>query len=162
MLVSSLLVVASATAAERPVAVVVTNAAVTPVPVVVTNPQGGLAPVPKSMLTDVSGAITANVVPAPGAGKRFVVKHLSMFMTSNNSGAPLTDANCMLSLHQGSTSFTIATYALQHADVVGALGLSQGEYLVLGPTDSLDILCLSTPANSGGRVTVSGDTLSGL
>jgi hypothetical protein len=161
VLASSLLALASASAADRPVAVVVTNAAVTPVPVVVTNPQGGVAPVPRTLLTDVSGSSTATVMPAPGAGKRFVVRYLAMFMVSNNSGVPLTDANCMLSLHQGSTSFTVATYTLQRADVLGAMGLSQGDYLVLGPTDSLDMLCMTNPANSGGRVTVGGDLLSG-
>ena len=163
VLASSLLAFAltGVSAADRSVAVTVTNAANAPVPVFVTNPQGVAASTPKSVMTDLSGNATASVMPPPGTGKRFVVKHLAMFMTSNSSGTLLSDANCMLMLHQGSTSFTVALYVLQHADVADGMGLSVGEYLVLGPTDTLDMTCLSNPANSSGRVTVSGDVLSG-
>ena len=162
-LVSSLLAlsIVGAQAADRSVPVTVINAANTPVPVLVTNAQGGAASIPKSVLSNVFGNTTANVMAAPGTGKRFLVRHVAMFMTSNSSGTLLSDANCLLALHQGSTSFTIALYALQHADVASSMGLSLDEYIALGPADSLEMTCVSNPGNSSGRVTVSGDLLSG-
>lgn len=153
--------VAGASAADRSVAVTVTNPATAPVPVLVTNAQGAAAAMPKTVMTDLFANVTANVMPPPGPGKRFVVKHLAMYMASSSSGTPLSDANCMLEMHQGSISFTIGLYALQHADVIGAMGASLGEYLVLGPSDALDMICLSNPANSSGRITIGGDLLSG-
>jgi hypothetical protein len=152
---------ASASAADRAVPVNVVNATNAPVPVLVTNAQGATVAVPKSVMTDLFANMTANVMPPPGSGKRFVVKHLAIYMVSNNSGTSVSDANCMLTMHQGSMSFTLSLYALQRQDVVGGMGTSLGEYLVLGPADSLDMICLSNPANSSGRVTVSGDLLSG-
>jgi len=149
-----------ASAADRSVPVNVTNAVNAPVPVLVTNPQAGTGAVPRSVFTDVFGGVTANVLPPPGAAKRFVVKHLDMYMVGNISGVPLTDATCLLTLHQGSISFTIALHTLHPANVFGGMGLSLGEYLVLGPGDALDATCLSNPANSSGRFTVSGDLLS--
>lgn len=160
-LASLLLALAPAVAAPRPEAVVVINGTSAPVPVLVTNLQSVASPAPRSVVTNLFGSNAATVIPAPGVGKRFVVKHLNMFLSSNISGVPLTDANCVTSLHQGSTSFTIATYALQRASLADAMGLSQDEYLVLGPTDSLEMICLSNPGNSSGRATVSGDVLSG-
>jgi hypothetical protein len=163
VLVPSLLAFAfaGASAADRAVAVTVTNVATAPVPVLVTNPQGGATPAPKSVATDLFANVTSNVMAPPGPGKRFVVKHLAVFLTSNSSGTLLADANCQLILHQGSISTTLELFALQHADLIGGIGLSVDDYLVLGPADALDMACLSNPANSSGRVTVSGDLLSG-
>ena len=150
---------AAAVAADH---VVVTNGPTAPVPVLVTNPQGAAAlPVQKSFFNDVFPSFTTSAVPAPGAGKRFGVRHISVIMFSNNSGNLLSDAGCFLSVHQGTVSFSMATLSLQHADTVGALGVSQPAYYVLGPTDTMDINCASNPPNSGGRVTISGDLVTG-
>jgi hypothetical protein len=157
---ASLLALASAASAADHVVVI--NTPTAPVPVLVTNPQGAAAqPVQKSFLVDVFPPTTTQAVPPPGAGKRFVVKNISLIMFSNISGIPLSDAGCVVSMHQGSVSFSIAAIPLQHADTVGGLGVSLPVYYVLGPTDTLDITCLSNPSNSGGRATFSGDLVAG-
>lgn len=150
-----------AAAADRPDAVVVTNGANAAIPVLVTNPQSAAPPAPKTTFTDLSAGTSATVMPAPGAGKRFVVRHLDAYMASNISGVGMIDTNCVLSLHQGSTSFAIAIYPLRRTDLYGAMALSQSEYLVLGPADSLEMTCVSNPANTSGRATISGDVLTG-
>jgi hypothetical protein len=160
ILIPLMLAFGSAAAAERGVPVVVTNGANAAVPVLVTNPQGGTPAAPKTTVTELSAGTAATAIPAVGAGKSFLVKHVDLFM-SNNSGGPLTDANCVLWLHRGSTSTVVAVYALQRVSLYSSLALSQSEYLVLGPADSLDVTCVSDPSNSSGRVTVGGDVLTG-
>ena len=146
----------SAVAADRPASVLVVNGATSAVPVLVTNAQAAAA-IPQTVYTDLFSTTTAAVMTAPGTGKKFIVKNVTMYLATNNSAVNLQDANCVLSLRQGSLSFAVATFSLQHADLLLSMGLSQGTYLVLGPNDALDMNCVSNPAGSSGRVSISGE-----
>lgn len=160
-LISLLIALGSAAASDRPDNVVVVNGSNVPVPVLVTNPARLGASTPTTVFTDVFQRTSATIAANNTAGTRFVARHISMRMASNNSGIALTDANCVVSFRQGTSSFAIASFALQHVDLIGDLSSSRDLYIALSPNDALEAFCVANPANASGRVTVGGDVVPG-